>query len=65
MRNNIDKANNAAKDNENMKKELDDLKKKNKDNDKVMDENNDLKNKLNRLRGDRDKMLADLAALEK
>lgn len=48
-----------------MKKELDDLKKKNKDNDKVMDENNDLKNKLNRLRGDRDKMLADLAALEK
>lgn len=48
-----------------MKKEIDDLRKKNKDNDKVMDENNDLKNKLNRLKGDRDKMLADLAALEK
>ncbi|CAK75443.1 unnamed protein product (macronuclear) [Paramecium tetraurelia] len=65
LRNNIDKANNAAKDNDNMKKEIEELKKKTKDNDKVMEENNDLKNKLNRLKGDRDKMLADLAALEK
>jgi len=44
---------------------LDELKKKNQDSDKILDENKDLKDRVNKLRGDRDKMLADLAALEK
>lgn len=48
-----------------MKKEIDDLKKKAKEGEKVMDENKDLKDRLGKLKGDRDKMLADLAALEK
>ena len=41
------------------------MKKKNQDSDKILDENKDLKDRVNKLRGDRDKMLADLAALEK
>lgn len=32
---------------------------------KILAENNDLKNRLGKLKGDRDKMLADINALEK
>ncbi|KAM3138713.1 hypothetical protein pb186bvf_009277 [Paramecium bursaria] len=64
LKGNLDKAVNAKGENDKLKKDLDDLLKKNKDMEPVLKENDDLKDKINKLKGDRDKMLADLNSLE-